>query len=117
MGFLSAMKGANNGWGYATGACIDGVGYIGPENMVDNRGHKVAVSGSSMKENIVFGKEDVSRIDMLAATANWVKYKILLKDGKEIIATLNAMEGGPQGTKLSMSLMNFEWWFSGVIYK
>lgn len=72
MGFLSAMKGANNSWGYATGSCIDGVGYIGPEKMADNRNHKLMVSGSAMKESIVFGKEDIARVDTLFATGEFL---------------------------------------------
>lgn len=35
MGFMAALKGANNSW--ATVTCEEGVGYLGPEKMVDNR--------------------------------------------------------------------------------
>ncbi|MGM9664289.1 MAG: hypothetical protein ACI3XF_05555 [Eubacteriales bacterium] len=117
MGLLNAMKGANNSWGYATGSCIEGVGYFGPENMVDNRNHKLMVSGSGMKESIVFGKEDVTRMETLFATGDWVKYRIMLKDGKEIIVTVRAMENNQQGGQISMNLLNLESWLSDVIYK
>lgn len=117
MGFLDALKGANNGWGYVTGSCVDGVGYIGPKNIADNRSHELMVSCSAMKEPIVFGREDVARVDTLFATSSWVKYRIVLKDGKELIVTINAMESGQQGSKISMGLMNFEWWLAGVLYK
>ena len=120
MGFLggvSALKGANNSWGYATGSCVDGVGYIGPKNIADNRSHELMVSCSAMKEPIVFGREGVARVDTLFATSSWVKYRIVLKDGKELIVTINAMEIGQQRTIISMGLMNFEWWLAGVLYK
>ena len=116
MGFLDAMKGANNNWGMATADFLDGIAYIGPEKMVDNRNHKLVLSGSGI-ETFTFGKEDVTRVELIAATSDWVKYRIVLNDGKEIIATLRAMMQGQKGSDIAMSLMNFEWWLSGVLYR
>jgi len=116
MGFLDAMKGANNSWGLATADFIEGVAYIGPEKMADNRNHKLMLSGAGV-ETLTFGKEDVARAEIVAATSDWIKYRIVLKDGKEIIATIRAMMQGHKGNDISMNLMNFEWWLAGVLYK
>ena len=117
MGFLSAVKGANNNWGMATGSCINGVGNIGPEKLVDNRNHRLMISGASMGTPIVFGKEDVVHADALLATSEWVKYRIVLKDGKEIIATIRAVDKSSGGQGIAAGLMSFEYWLAGVIYK
>jgi len=117
-GFLSAMKGANNAWGRATGSFMGGVaGYIGPKNFINNTDRKLMVSGSGLKDPIVFGKEDVERIDTLFATSEWIKYRIVLKDGKNIIATIFAVDVSNKGKEISMNLLNFEDLFADIIYK
>lgn len=116
MGFLDAMKGANNSWGFVTADFLGGIAYIGPEKMADNKNHRIMLSGSGI-ETFTFGKEDVTRSEIIAATSEWIKYRIVLKDGKEIIATLRTMMQGQKGRDIAMSLMNFEWWLAGVLYK
>ena len=116
MGFMDAMKGANNSWGLATADFLNGIAYIGPENMVDNRNHTLMLSGTGI-EKFTFGKDDVARAEVIAATSSWVKYRIVLKDGKEIIATLRAMMQGQKGADIAMTIMNVEWWLAGVLYK
>ncbi|MBQ7044859.1 MAG: hypothetical protein IJN65_00015 [Clostridia bacterium] len=117
MGFLDAMKGANNGWGMVTADFIDGIGYIGPEKMVDNRNHNLMVSGTGLKEPIVFSKNDVSEIKVLFATSEWIKFNISLKNGKSFVATFLAMEVAGNVKKVSTGLLNFEWWLADIIYK
>lgn len=119
MGFFDAMKGANNNWGMATADFLDGIAYIGPENIVDNRNHKIALTGfvGAGFDKFVFGKEDVANAEIIAAANDWVKYRITLNDGKVIIATIRAMAQGRNGVDIAMGLINFEWWLAGVIYK
>ena len=54
---------------------------------------------------------------MICATSEWVKYRIALKDGKVIIASLLAIDNGQRGKQISMNLLNFEWWLADVLYK
>ena len=42
MGFMQAMKGANNAWG--TVVCSEGIGTIGPENMINNKAQRLMVT-------------------------------------------------------------------------
>ena len=114
MGFLDAMKGANNGWGTVTADF--GIGYIGPKNLVNNTAHEVMVSSTSLKESIVFTKNDVASRKLLCATSDWVKYAITLKNGRKFIATFMATEVTKKGKSMNMGLANFEWWMAGVIY-
>ena len=129
MGFLKAMKGANNYW--AMVSCANGIGYLGPENLLDNRAHRLSITGSGM-ETVVFGTKDVKSIDMICATSEWIKYSIVLKNNKRYIATfmvlsLSQQKGKnsgflPSGTvdagkKVSMGLLNFEWWMAEHLYK
>lgn len=116
MGFMDAMKGANNSWGMATTNFLGGIAYIGPEKMADNKNHKIMLSGTGI-ETFVFGKEDVDCVNILAATCDWIKYRIVLKNGNEIYATLYAMTQGQKGKQISMGLLNFEWWLEGTMYK
>ena len=132
MGFLSGMKAANNAWGQVTGNFINGVGTIGPENMVDNRSHRLLIS-VGFSNPIVFTAKDLSSVDLICATSEWVKYKINFLDGRVAIATFMALSlepNGPKkkglglgsggvstGKKFSMGLLNFEWWLADVIYK
>ena len=117
MGFLDAMKGANNGWGVVTADFMDGIGYIGPEKLVDNRNHTLMISGTGLKESVLFTRDDVSELKVLFATSEWIKFKISLKDGKTFIATFLVLDVDNRGKKVSMGLLNFEWWLSGIIYK
>lgn len=126
MGFLDAFKGANNSW--ATVTCEEGVGYLGPEKMVDNRSHTLMISGTGM-ETVKFDRSGVERVDVVAATSEWIKYKLALKTGKVYIATFLVMPQGKQSgkgarmagkqaqTTISMGLLNFEWWLAGILYR
>ncbi len=117
-GFASAMKGANNAWGRVTADFFDGVGYIGPENFVNNTAQKLMVSASSLKDPVIFGKEDVKEVKSLFATSEWIKFRVTLNDGKSFVATFLTFESSRNGgKKLSMSLFNFEYWLASVIYK
>ena len=116
MGFLTAMKGANNAWANVTSGFFEGIGYLGPKNLVDNRSHEMMISATSLKDAYVFTKADVSRIDLLCDTSEWVKFKICFKDGKTVIATFMALDRTQNGIKPSTELLNFESWMSGVIY-
>ncbi len=116
-GFMSAMKGANNNWGTATGEF--GVGYIGPKNLVDNRNHEMMISGTSLKSSIVFNKDDIESVKLIATANEWIKVKLCLKNGFKAILTLNTMEVDKKngGKKPAMSLLNLEWWLNGVLYE
>ena len=71
-GFMKAFVGANNEWGKST--CVDGVGGIGPENLVDNRNHMLMVTIGT--QTTVFGTADVASITLIAATSERIKYLI-----------------------------------------
>lgn len=128
MGFMKAMKAANNYW--AMVSCDSGVGYLGPENLVDNRAHKLVITIGT--NTITFGKTNVKSIDLICATSEWVKYAITLKNDKRYIATFMALslsentgknsgflKSGTTGTgkKVSIGLLNFECWMSDIIYR
>ena len=102
-------NGAKN-WGVVTGDFIDGIGHIGPENAVDNRAHKIMISGSSFSP-IVFSNKDVKSVDVVCTASEWIKYRICLKDGKVAIATFMNL------TKDPMGMLTFEWWLADVIYQ
>lgn len=117
MGFsnmLNTFKGANNSW--AQISCEEGIGYLGPENFVDNRNHTMMISGTSIP-TVKFDRSNVSKIEMIAATSEWVKYKIVLSNNKTYIATFLACEAAKQGKQVSTKLLNFETWMAGVIYR
>lgn len=117
MGFMSAMKGANNAWARVTANFFDGVGYLGPKNLVDNRAHELMISASSLKDAFVFTKNDVLAIDMICATSEWIKFKLLLKGGKLVIATFMALQPSQRGQEPSLNLLSFESWMMGIIYQ
>lgn len=117
IGLLDSFKGAGNAWGFATGSCFDGIGYFGPEKALITRNQRLMVSSPTMKESIIFGKEDVARIDTLFATSEWIKFRFILHDGKEFIVTIKAMGVGPKASQLALSVMNLEWWLADIIYK
>ena len=126
MGLMKAMKAANNYW--AMVSCDSGIGTLGPENLIDNRAHKLVISiGTNV---ITFGKADVQSIDMICATSEWIKYSIILKTGKRYIATFMVLSLSDKtgrstslsgtvntGKKVSMGLLNFEWWMADLLYK
>ncbi|MBQ2676205.1 MAG: hypothetical protein IJF54_02230 [Clostridia bacterium] len=117
MGFLDAMKGANNSWGVVTADFIEGQGYIGPEKMVNNASHTLMLSGTGLKESVLFTKDDVSEIKVLFATSEWIKFRISLKNGKTFVATFLTLEVANNGKKVANGLLNFEWWLADIIYK
>ena len=113
MGFMKAMKAANNAW--AMVSCDKGLGYLGPEKFIDNRSHKLVIAiGTSV---ITFEKADVKSIDMICATSEWIKYAIVLKNGGRYIATFMATTVSNKGKTISTSLLNFEWWMADLLYK
>ena len=105
-----AQENGTKTWGYVTGDFIDGIGYIGPENAVDNRKHKVVITGSSFSP-LVFAKKDVKSVDVVCATSDWIKFRICLKDGKVAVATFTEVSKDPMG------VLTFEWWMADVMYK
>ena len=128
MGFMKAMKSANNSW--AMVSCESGIGYLGPENLIDNRAQKLLISIGT--NTFTFSKSDVKSVDLICATSEWIKYAIVLKNNMRYIATFMAlslsnnkgknssmMKTGAidAGKKVSMGLLNFEWWMSDFIYK
>ena len=72
MGFMKAMKSANNSW--AMVSCESGIGYLGPENLLDNRAHRLLISIGT--NTFTFGKSDIKSVDLICATSEWVKYAI-----------------------------------------
>ena len=107
-GFMKAFVGANNEWGKIT--CVEGVGGIGPENLVDNRNHMLMVTIGT--ETTVFGTADVASITLIAATSEWIKYLIKTKKGKEYVATFPVFTTGQNGKQFHSGLLNFEWWMA-----
>lgn len=116
MSILSAMKGANNSWANVTSDFFEGIGYLGPKNLVDNRSHEMMISASNLKESYVFTKSDVKSLDLLYGTSEWIKFRINFNDGKSAIATFMALDRSQNAIKPSNNLLTFEFWMSGVIY-
>ncbi len=115
MGFLDAMKGANNSWGTATGSW--GIGYFGPKNLVNNTAHEFMISSTIVKNSIVFKKDDVESMKLIAATSDWVKFRLTLKNKFEAIVTIYVTTVDKKGNrKMNMDMANLEWWLGGVIY-
>ena len=117
MGFISAIKGANNSWANVTADFFEGIGYLGPKNLVDNRSREMMISAPSLKDAYVFTKSDVKSIDTICATSEWIKFKICFNDGKTAIATFMAIDTTQQGRKPANNLLNFEFWMADVIYR
>lgn len=122
MGFLSAMKGANNVWG--TVVSTDGVGTIGPANLVNNTEHKLMVTIGF--KTISFTKQDVQSITLISATSEWIKYYVILKDGKRFSVTFmmlttakssrTPISASYTGKEINVAVKNFEWWMFDLIY-
>lgn len=118
-GMASAIE--NTSWAMVT--CQDGIGYLGPEHLVDNRATKMMIIIDS---NItVFDKTDVKSVSLLCATSEWIKYEIVLKNRKRYIATFlthalikkpGATPAAVWGNLLSGAIL-FEYWLADIIYK
>ncbi len=63
------------------------------------------------------GCSGVERVDVIAATSEWIKYKLVLKTGRVYIATFLVLEAGNKKKQISMGLQNFEWWLAGILYR
>lgn len=83
MSFFSAMKGANNNWGFCTSSDFTGPCYLGPKNFVNNTAQELMISGSAIQE-YVFTKRDVANCQVRASGANWIWFHIEFKDGKHV---------------------------------
>ena len=112
MGFMQAMKGANNAWG--TVVCEDGMGTIGPEKLIDNRAHRLLLAVGT--KTLVFDKNDVRRIQIIAQTSEWIRYLLVLKNNKRYVLTFIAFAVTQKGKTMNMGLLNFEWWLFNHIY-
>lgn len=122
MGFWSAMKGANNVWGDVV--FNDNIGTIGPENLLDNRQHKLKVTLGFT--TFTFSKNDVKSIRIIASTSEWIKYFIELKNGKRFVAIFMVLVAAKQkrkslsasdnGKRINFAIRNFEWWLFDLIY-
>ena len=122
MGFFSAMKGANNVWGTVISA--DGIGTIGPANLVNNTEHKLMVTIGFKTTS--FTIQDVQSITLIAATSEWIKYFIVLKNGKRftvIFMMITAAKSSKTpisasytGKEINVAVRNFEWWMFDLIY-
>ncbi len=112
MGFFQAMKGANNSWGKAVGRF--GTGYIGPKNLRDNSAHELMISATDLKDAVIFRATDIASLKLVAATSQWVKWKLSLKNGFEALFTSMVPPNSAKGPELTMSYQNFEYWMSHV---
>lgn len=113
MGFWKAMQGANNAWAKVT--CKDGYGTIGPENMIDNRAHKMMITIGT--NTTVFGREDVKKAYVIHATSEWIKYSLTLKNGKNYTITFAVFTTTQKGKDFNSGLFTFELWLDGLLYK
>lgn len=84
MGFFSAMKGANNNWGQCTSRDFAGPCYLEPKNMVDNRSKEMMISGSGLKNDYIFTKDDIANCKIVASGGNWIWFHIDFNDGKSV---------------------------------
>ena len=62
-----------------TGPC-----YLGPKNLVNNRAQELMISGTALKEDYVFTKEDVADCTVKASGVTWIWFHIAFKDGKHV---------------------------------
>ena len=84
MGFLSAMKGANNNWGMCTSSDFKGPCYLGPKNLINNRAQELMITGASLKGEYVFTNDDISNCAIQASGDNWIWFHLEFNDGKTV---------------------------------
>ncbi len=106
MGFLNALKGANNAWGKAI--TKDGIGTFGPKNLVDNRSHELMIVIFNTEK--IFTPADVASVKCLASASEWIKYSLTLKDGFNATLILYTRQSGQKGVDIANGWLNFEWW-------
>ena len=129
MGFLNQMKGSNNYWGYVTylsnGSLNRLYGHIGPKNMLLNGSQELMITGASNVE-IIFSMDDVESAATMQATAEWVKYRICLKNGLSAVVIIPVTEQTAQkhagnssvagsGSGFSNNWLNFEGWLGEAL--
>lgn len=105
MGFLNALKGANNSWGTCTSSDFPGPCYLGPKNLVDNTAQELMISGTALKEDYIFNKNDVSRCDYKASGGTWIWFHIEFKNGKHVEFILTGVVD--QAGKPTTNFLNF----------
>lgn len=112
MGFWKAMKGVNNAWGHVVSS--EGVGTIGPENFINNTAHRLLITVGF--KTVTFDKKDVRSLQTIAATSEWIRYLLVLKNGKKYTLTFIAFVVNKKGKTINPHLMNFEWWMFDLLY-
>ena len=122
MGFFNAMKGANNAWGSII--CAEGIGTIGPENLVKNTSHTLMITLGL--NTFTISKQDIASVKIIDSTSEWIKYLISLKNGKTYVAIFmmtaptnnksNSLSASNTGKKINMAVQNFEWWMYDFLY-
>ena len=105
MGFLNALKGANNNWGVCTSQDFTGPCYLGPKNLVNNRAQELMISGTALKEDYVFTKDDVADCTVKASGGTWIWFHIAFKDGKHVEFILAGIVD--QAGKPTTNFLNF----------
>ncbi len=105
MGFLGAMKGANNNWGVCTSSDFKGPCYLGPKNLVNNSAQELMISGTGLAQEYVFTGKDVKSCEVKASGAAWIWFHIEFVDGKHIEFFMSSIVD--QQGKISMHLLNF----------
>lgn len=105
MGFLSAMKGANNNWGVCTSKDFEGPCYLGPKNLINNLAQELMISGTALKDEYIFTKNDVSCCDIKASGGTWIWFHIEFKDGKHVEFLMSNIVD--QTGKPTTNLLNF----------
>lgn len=84
MGFMNALKGANNNWGLCTSNFFKGMNYLGPKNLLNHSAQELMISGGTLKEEFVFTKNDVASCKVMANGQTWIWFHIAFKDGKSV---------------------------------
>ncbi len=122
MGFLNAMKGANNSWGMVTfvsDGSLNGLyAYLGPKNLIDNRSRELMISSTAMKDIVFNVDRDVESVTVICATSDWVKYNVKLKSGLFFVTVIFVQDVDSKGfRKFSNNWMNFETTFGAFIQR
>lgn len=105
MGFLGAMKGANNNWGTCTSTDFKGPCYLGPKNLVNNSAQELMISGTSLPKEYVFTGKDVAKCETKASGGNWIWFHIEFVDGKHVEFFMSSIVD--QQGNIAMKLLNF----------